>query len=156
MLTWALGISAPAVADWVNGHTGGTQHDSTVPAGAPSAGGRRAGVAVSWCMACGTCLLYAASHTQGSEVPAGLRMPPDQGISQVLYGPVGRGSEVLPAGSRADQKGEGEAKPKPSMTGRSGEVVEGLSPSAAPHVAVRGCFPAAEVRLFHREMSLKG
>lgn len=81
---------------------------------------------------------------------------PDRGISQVLYGPVGRGSEVLPAGSRADQKGEGEAKPKPSMTGRSGEVVEGLSPSAAPHVAVRGRFPAAEVRLFHREMSLKG
>lgn len=107
-------------------------------------------------MACGSCLLYGVSHSQGSEVSAGLRMPLDRGISQVLYGLVGRGSDVLPARSHADQKGKGEAKPRPSVTGRSREVVKGLSPSAAPQVAVPGCFPAMEVRLFHRETSLKG
>lgn len=72
----ALGTLAPAVAHWVNGHTGGTWHDSTMPAGVPSAGGQCAGVVVSLCMACGTCLLYGVSHSQGSEVPAGLQDAP--------------------------------------------------------------------------------
>lgn len=79
----------------------------------------------------------------------GCRMPLDRGISQVLYGLVGRGSEVLPAGNHTNQKGKGEAKPRPSVTGRSREVVKGLSPSAAPQVLFQcifllwrsGCFP---------------